>query len=134
MNVIKKWFEQWFSKDRRRAARQPLPGLVAHYWTGSVSVGKGVGDISSTGLYLLTEERWYPGTMIKITLQRTGKAGENTEDRTIIVHTKVVRSGPDGVGLAFVSPDAIELRAHNMQNFVADTKTLQKFLQGLKNT
>lgn len=133
MNIIKKWFERRFSRDCRKAERQPLPGLIAHYWTGSVSVGKGVGDISATGLYLLTEERWYPGTMIKITLQRTGKKDENSADRSIVVHTKVVRSGPNGVGLAFVSPDAVELRAHNMQNFAADKKALLRFLQELKN-
>ena len=41
--------------DRRRSKRHPLPGLVAYYWTGGTPQAHQIGDISSTGFYLLTK-------------------------------------------------------------------------------
>jgi hypothetical protein len=78
-----------------------VPNLVAHYWDGAAPLAHHIRDISSTGLYLLTEQRWYPGTLVRILLQRTSVA-ETDPDRSITVNAKVVRSGSDGVGLALV--------------------------------
>ena len=50
--------------NQRRAVRFPTPGLVAYYWTGGASRSYHVGDMSATGLFLLTKERWAPGTLI----------------------------------------------------------------------
>ncbi len=137
MKLLKRWFGQRLSskplKLKERAERKPIPGLVAHYWTGSVSVGKGVGNISSTGLYLLTEDRWYPGTMINLTLQKTDELKESA-DRSILVQMKVIRSGDDGVGLAFVLPDARRMREQSFVANLADKRALDKFLQSLKDT
>ena len=59
---MKRWIEWLFSEDRRRATRyQSLP-LVAYYWDGAEPEAHGVLDASLTGLYLLTKQRWYPGT------------------------------------------------------------------------
>ena len=58
-------------------------------------------DISATGLYVVTEERWYPGTLILMTLQNT-HAGEEIAERSISVLSRAVRWGNDGVGLQFV--------------------------------
>ena len=96
------------SSERRRAKRHPLPGLVAYYWTGGTPQAHQIGDISTTGFYLLTNERWVPETLIRMTLQRPGTKGENPED-AISVISKVVRWGPDGVGYEFVLTDALEL-------------------------
>jgi hypothetical protein len=60
-------------------------------------------NISSTGFYLLTEERWHLGTIITMTLQRTSPASEKSpEENHISVRSKVVRIGTDGVGFAFI--------------------------------
>ena len=61
-------------------------------------------DISPSGLYLLTEGRWYPGTMVMLTLQKNGEIVAGSE-QSIAVEAKVIRSGDDGVGLAFVLPE-----------------------------
>jgi len=55
-------------------------------------------------LYLLTEERWFPGTLIRVTLSKAVES-EPGAGRSITVHAKVVRSDTDGVGLGFVLAD-----------------------------
>jgi hypothetical protein len=52
-------------------------------------------------LYIVTEERWLPGSVIPMTLQRANTSGEAPDD-WIAVQTYVVRSGIDGQGLALV--------------------------------
>ncbi len=100
------WIQNWLSSDRRRAPRQPLPGVVAYYWTGSTPRAYQIADISVSGFYVLTEERWFPGTMVLMTLQRTDSSGKNLDD-SIAVQSRVVRWGSDGLGLAFVVSKAL---------------------------
>jgi hypothetical protein len=100
----KNWFERWWSPDPRRAPRVPGNGLAAYYWNGSVPSAHGIRDISSSGVYVVTEERWYPGTLVLMTIQRTD-CGEEVQERSISVHSRAVRWGPDGVGLQFVLPE-----------------------------
>jgi hypothetical protein len=106
--------------------------LAAYYWNGAAPQAHGIRDISSTGLYLVTEERWYPGTLVLMTLQRTD-VGEEIEERTIAVQSRAMRWGNDGVGLKFVLPDAQDVkRGHNLLTDGADRKALERFLQKLK--
>jgi hypothetical protein len=130
MKSLKQLFEQMFSKERRRAERQPSPALAAHYWNGGSSAGHSVRDISSTGVFLLTDERWYPGTLLVMTLQKRD-VPEDNPDRSISVQSRVVRCGSDGVGLKFVVLDSGDKRRG--QSFLAegaDLKALEKFLDG----
>lgn len=96
--------------DRRRSNRHALPDLIAYYWTGGTPQAHRVGDISSTGFYLLTKERWVPETVIRMTLQRTLAGGANSED-AISVLSKVVRWGEDGVGHEFILLDSVDMRS-----------------------
>ena len=89
--------------DRRRESREPWPNLIAYDRNGVHLAIHGIRDSSATGLYLLTENRWPLGTLVMMTLQRTDLADESV-DRSIAVHLKVIRWGPDGVGLQFVLP------------------------------
>jgi hypothetical protein len=91
-------------RDRRRADRQSLPGLIAYFFTGGAPEPHKVGNISVTGFYLHTEERWMPGTVIRMTLQKLGSKGEDPSD-TITVNSKIVRWGPDGEGFEFILTD-----------------------------
>jgi hypothetical protein len=134
LSSLRKRFEKWFSGDKRKAERLPLPQLAAYYWTGAPPVEHGIRDISSTGLFLLTEERWYPGTLIRMTLQRTDAVDEGA-DRTISVNSRAVRWGNDGVGLQFVLPEAQNSRReHDPLADGVDRKTLDKFLQWLRKS
>src|SRR4029077_4686784 len=60
-----------------------------------------VKNVSSTGLYLLTEERWQPGTVLMLTLQREGPVVLSPKHR-ITTQARVVWCGHEGVGLSFV--------------------------------
>ena len=52
--------------------RRFVEQFAAYRWDGSGLAQEMVRDISSTGLFLLTKERWQPGTILTLTLQREG--------------------------------------------------------------
>jgi len=125
------WLQRWWSPDPRKAPREQSPGLAAYYWTGGSPQAHNIKDISSTGLYVVTEERWYPGTLILMTLQKTVN-GEESAERAISVHTRAVRWGKDGVGLQFILPDdAAALHESNRLPDGVDRKELERFLRQL---
>jgi len=131
---MKNWFEELMSKDHRRALRHTEPRLVAFYWDGRTPIPRSIRDISPTGLYLFTDQRWYPGTLVTMTLQRTEKDDSGTR-RSIAVQARVIRAGDDGVAFAFVSPhpqDARRVRSIVADGVeLADRRTLEGFLQPL---
>ncbi len=112
-----------------RTNRIPLPGLIAYHWSGGTPQAYQLGNLSKTGFYLLTDERPYPGTLILMTLQTTGKEGEKLGS-SIAVFTKVIRWGADGVGFAFVTPELRESKESiRRPNRGADQEALQEFLR-----
>ncbi|HEY1208420.1 MAG TPA: hypothetical protein VGE85_03545 [Terracidiphilus sp.] len=136
----KNWLSRWWSPDPRTAPdlrsapRESLPGLAAYYWTGAAPKGHNVKNISSSGLYVVTEERWYPGTLILMTLQVAGNGKEEGFEHSIAVHSRAVRWGNDGVGLQFIPQDT--LAASSGQNPLvngANRRELEQFLERLRN-
>lgn len=122
-------FLRWLSTDRRGSKRHPLPGLVAYYWTGGAPQAFHISDISTNGLYLLSDERWFPGTMILMTLQRTNTDGDDPDD-FISVLTKVIRWGTDGVGLTFVPSNTVDLNSgETLPETGVGRKALHRFIQ-----
>jgi hypothetical protein len=81
--------------------------LAASYGLDSASNPAEVKDISSTGIYLITEKRLRTGEMITLTLQESGEA-ENRSENQISIHARVARHGQDGVGLSFVLPPGVD--------------------------
>jgi hypothetical protein len=131
---MKNWFEELMFQHQRRAPRYIEPRLVAFYWDGAAPEPRYIRDVSSTGFYLLTEQRWYPGTLITMTLQRTERTDDGSKS-SIAVQAKVIRPGDDGVALAFVLPRAKDARS--VISIIADgvgladKKTLELFLRPL---
>jgi hypothetical protein len=126
-------FKRWLnpvvpvSSDRRRAHRRYVPGMVAHYYTGGAPKPHDVADISMTGFYLLTEDRWMPDTMIQMTLQKPCAKGERKQ--SINVLSKIVRRGSDGVAAEFVMPDGLDPQSRDIQPSQAtDRFTLARFI------
>jgi hypothetical protein len=111
------------SNDRRRSIRRPSSELMAYYAEKGIERGHEVANISSTGVYLVTEERWPPGTLIPLTLQRKGPLEENSGQK-IRVQAGPTRWGKDGIGLYFVLPTGMELRLWEgpLQRFAAETE------------
>jgi hypothetical protein len=133
------WLERWWSPDPRKAPEQrksprdASSGLAAYYWTGAAPSAHNVKDISSSGLYVITEERWYPGTLVLMTLQRASDSEANIE-RSISVHSRAVRWGNDGVGLQFVpKDDPIARKGLNELVNGISKKDLDQFLEQLRN-
>ena len=123
------WFQRFRSGDRRKAERVADPRLLAYYWDGDKPKGHDVRDISATGLYLLTEDHWYPRTLIRLTLQAaTGSVG--TPESSITVETMVVRQDRQGVAFTFLPQE--ERSAATSESRLtngADKKTLENFLK-----
>jgi hypothetical protein len=134
----KGWLERWWSPDPRRAPdmrkapREQAHGLAAYYWTGSAPKAHSIRDISATGLYVVTEERWYPGTLILMTIQDAAN-GEETIEHSISVHSRAVRWGNDGVGLQFIPQDAPDsVKGMNPLVQGVDKRELYQFLEWLR--
>ena len=90
---------RWICPDQRVASRHPMPPLTA--WLGMVRTSKEykVANVSVAGFYMLTEDRWIPGTAFPVTLQRTDDAGLG---QSLTVYATVVRCSDDGVGFSFL--------------------------------
>lgn len=97
------------SAEKVRAERRPLPGLAAYHWEGAIPRLNKVRNISSTGLYLQTPDRWQPGEIVDLTLQREGPP-QMAFDRHVRLRTRAVRWGNDGVALQFDTLDHADIR------------------------
>lgn len=96
------WLEKLLvTPDSDRAERRLVHQFAAYRWNGSALTHGMVRDISASGLYLVTNERWQPGSIIALTLQREGPLDPDPA-RRVTTQAKVVRCGPDGVGLSFL--------------------------------
>jgi len=92
------------ASERRISPRRRWPHLAAFDAEGESLALHGVRDISTTGLYIVTHERWPIGTQVRLSLQRT----DGLDDSSMIptaVELRVSRWGEDGVGLEFVKAD-----------------------------
>lgn len=118
----------------RRAPRHSLPELGAYYWTGGAPHGFPLRDISTSGFYLLTDERWMPGTVVLMTLQRMNTAGNDPED-SISVLVQVIRWGQDGMGFEFLMADAIKAnQSATLPGNGTDRKALERFLKQMNRS
>jgi len=90
--------------SRRRTKLQHGPRLAAYDSSGAALSVQGIRDISASGLYLMTDERWPLGTRVALTLQKTD-APEETAQPPVVVQLRVTRWGGDGIALAFVQPE-----------------------------
>lgn len=93
------------TSDRRISPRRRWPHLAAFNADGESLTLHGVRDISTTGLYVITQERWPIGTQVRLSFQRT----DGLDDTSMIpttVELRVSRWGADGVGLEFVKTDS----------------------------
>lgn len=120
---------RWICPDQRVANRHAMPPLTA--WLGMVRTSKEykVGDVSVAGFYMITEDRWIPGTSFPVTLERTDEGGMG---RSLTVHASVVRVGDDGVGFTFLqSPAEESADGPTGANNKLDLTKLAQFLKGL---
>jgi hypothetical protein len=126
------WLDRWWSPHPRKAPRKPSAGPAAYYWNGVPTAAHGIRDIGSSGTYLVTEEKWYPGTLVLMMLQRKD-ARQDTEEHTVEVETRAVRWGHDGIGVQFMLPGPNNRRRGSMPNLEPGSrKEFNRFLQLLR--
>lgn len=126
---FRSWFGRLLGRDRRIAIRRPAPGLVAYFWTGGDPVAYAIRDVSAAGMYLLTDQRWYLGTSLKMTLQTVGRLNGDPAC-SISVRAKVIRSCADGVAVEFsVSAKNSPRNGKVAFGLPADKNTLARFIQ-----
>jgi len=102
---------QWLLQEKEeeapwRAPRMAKPEIVVYYWDGSAPEGRHLRDVSESGAYIYTPERWYIGTIIRIILQGyptvVREDGTTAPTASTCIPARVVRHGPDGVAVEFV--------------------------------
>jgi hypothetical protein len=120
--------------ERRSIIRLLVQGLVAHTGDGATKTLHEVRDVSPTGLYLRTKERWKPGKVVSLVLQRKDATEEQHEKR-VRAELKVVRCDEGGVGFAWVWPEGVEFepwkRVHTKRS---DETDADYFLRELRLT
>jgi hypothetical protein len=132
MKSVTNWFpfKRVSFTEHRKAQRMKEPLLVAYYWDGAAPISREIRNISSTGLYLATKERWLPGTMVTMTLQRTDVSHSHPDSEPHIpVLSKVVRLDENGVGFTFVPLDT---HPGDLKSKPVDRKTLVRFVEQVK--
>jgi hypothetical protein len=130
MKPVTSWFKRLSSPEHRKAQRMKAPLLVAYYWDGATPASHAIQNISSTGFYLVTKERWLPGTMVTMTLQRTDVPhGNSSTEPHISVLSKVVRLDEEGVGFAFIP---LEAHPGDLKSRPVGKRALTRFVEQLK--
>ena len=125
---LKTRFVRWLTAPPQAAKRLRAPQIVAYFWTGGAPQPHTVANISVTGLYIVTKDRWMLDTVIVMNLQWTDCDGTHPGD-TISVLSKVVRSGDDGVGFQFVTSDAVNaVDGQYLPGKGSDRTALDRFL------
>jgi len=94
-------------REQRRAPRVASPGLIGYFYSSGRSEAHEITNFSIMGFYMKTDERWLPGTVIRVTLQVAGSDGSNPED-TLSLHARVVNFDAYGGGFEFVLPGFLE--------------------------
>jgi hypothetical protein len=118
-------FPEWiWPGERRKGKRREALPLTAYYWESGAPRPHAVKNISHTGMYLLTDDRWYANTLVTMTLARTDLP-EASLNRGVRVMTRVIRSGTDGVAVAFVWPG----KAEELEAGLTDERSIREFVK-----
>ena len=94
-------------REQRRAPRVTNPGLVGYFYSSGKAEPHEISNFSVTGFYMKTDERFLPGTVIRVTLQVAGTDGTNPGD-SLTLHSRVVNWDEHGGGFEFVLPGFLE--------------------------
>ena len=126
---LRSWFEKAFPQEETkhpRAERREISGLEAIHWTGSSPGLDIVKNISSTGMYLVTRERWPEGEVNPVRLVYPELA-DDSPDNQVTIETRAARWGEDGMGLSFVLPEYMDLWLWKTDGLIEPEDILSEF-------
>lgn len=129
MRSLRSWFEKAFYQTeptQPRAERRAVPGLEAIHWTGSSPGLDIVRNISSSGMYLVTRERWPEGEINPIRLVYPELSDDSMENQ-VTIETRTVRWGEDGMGLSFILPECMDLWLWKTDGLIEPEDILSEF-------
>lgn len=130
MRLFRNWFEKTFpdqpANTHTRPERRTVDGLEAIHWTGSSPGLDIVKNISSTGMYLVTRERWPQGEINPVRLVYP-ELSDDSPEHQVTVETKTVRWGEDGMGLSFILPECMDLWLWKTDGLVEPEDILSEF-------
>jgi hypothetical protein len=129
MKSLRDWLQKAFpgsAPEPARAERRSVDGLEAVHWTGSSPGLDIVKNISATGMYLVTRERWAEGEVNPIRLVYP-ELDEKNLDGEVTVETKAVRWGEDGMGLTFILPECMDLWLWKTDGIIEPKDILSEF-------
>jgi len=107
MTPWKSWIQNLGHPEKPRAQRRIPSGFVARQTGNPASPPSIIKNISSSGLYLLTAERWPVDELIPLTIELQDLP-ESRADERVQMQVRVARHGEDGMGLAFLLPDGLD--------------------------
>lgn len=110
MKIKSRWLERLVHADKDRAERRATENFVAYWWDGERVREEVVRDVSTTGVFVCTSEKWPQGKTVWVTMQRRGPL-EVLPERRMTAQLKAMRPLADGVGCMFVSVAEPEERA-----------------------
>jgi len=93
--------------ERRSIIRLLVQGLIVYSGDGETKKPYEVRDVSPTGLYLHTQERWTEGDVVSLVVERKDAAEEEHEKR-VRAQLRVVRCDEGGIGLSWSWPEVLE--------------------------
>ena len=126
---LRNWFDKTFPPELPRlprSERRAVAGLEAIHWTGSTPGLDIVRNISATGMYLVTRERWPQGDVNPIRLVYP-ELNDDDPDRQVTLQAKTVRWGEDGMGLNFVLPESMDLWLWKTDGLIEPEDILTEF-------
>jgi len=107
LNQWKTWVKKLGYAEKKRAERRTPSGFTARRRNNANSEPATIRDISTTGLQIVTEERWPLGELIPLTVE-VERLSEDRSEPQITVQARVARYAPDGIGLEFVLPEGLD--------------------------
>lgn len=95
------WFVRWWNEgvDNRSTPRETAPGVVAFFFSGGPPEAHPLRNISLGGAFVYTDEHWYRGTILRMTLS---DQRDPVGLKSITVNAMVGRSSSEGVAFQFI--------------------------------
>ncbi|MEP6961516.1 MAG: PilZ domain-containing protein [Acidobacteriota bacterium] len=112
MSTLFDWFNPLAgtldARANRRDAPRFSPPLVVRYWSGGESTAHTVCNISRSGLFIESPDRWGTGTVVTLHLREFDDSGRRQELSSTSMVAGVVRCENKGMGLTFLFTDKKE--------------------------
>lgn len=95
------WFLRWWNEglEKRSSPRESVPWIAAYFFSGGPPKARKIRNVSPGGAFVDTEERWYRGTIVRMTIS---DRRELVGPKSITVNAMVGRSTSDGLAFQFI--------------------------------